>query len=293
MKLATLKDGTRDGQLVVVSQDLHTAAIADAIAPTMQRVIEDWPFYAPQLHALYLALNTGRARRAFGFDPTHCMAPLPRAYRFANFGASSGSERADLLLGALDDVLMNEAALGAAPHISFQASLAAIVSDVPSGMTPTRTVESVRLLMLAAVFTAASKPADAADGAPQSQQQWCSFSPVAVTPDEFGDDWPLGRDAHDADNRLDVQVNGRRLASAGQGHALSGSSDMFEAPGFPRQIAALARAQRITAGTIVLGGPATRHDDGLGFGDRIRIDVADAAGASVCGSIEQSIVPIE
>lgn len=37
MKLATLKDGTRDGQLAVVSRDLKTAALADGIAPTLQR----------------------------------------------------------------------------------------------------------------------------------------------------------------------------------------------------------------------------------------------------------------
>lgn len=76
MKLASLKDGTRDGQLIVVSRDLHTAAIADTIAPTLQRVLDDWAFYAPQLRELYDALNHGRARRAFPFDPAHCMAPL-------------------------------------------------------------------------------------------------------------------------------------------------------------------------------------------------------------------------
>ena len=66
MKLASLKDGTRDGQLIVVSRDLHTAAIADAIAPTLQRVLDDWAFYAPQLRDLYDALNHGRARNSFG-----------------------------------------------------------------------------------------------------------------------------------------------------------------------------------------------------------------------------------
>jgi fumarylacetoacetate (FAA) hydrolase len=68
MKLASLKDGTRDGQLIVVSRDLHTAAIADAIAPTMQRILDDWGFYAPQLRDLYDELNQGRARNTFSFD---------------------------------------------------------------------------------------------------------------------------------------------------------------------------------------------------------------------------------
>ena len=87
MKLATLKDGTRDGQLLVVSRDLRHAAIADAIAPTLQRVLDDWNFHAPQLQALYEALNQGRARQAFDFDAQNCMAPLPRAYQWADGSA--------------------------------------------------------------------------------------------------------------------------------------------------------------------------------------------------------------
>ncbi len=87
MKLASLKDGTRDGQLIVVSRDLHTAAIADAIAPTLQRVLDDWAFYAPQLRDLYDALNHGRARNAFAFEPADCMAPLPRAFQWADGSA--------------------------------------------------------------------------------------------------------------------------------------------------------------------------------------------------------------
>ena len=64
MKLATLKDGTRDGQLVVVSRDLRTAAIADAVVGTLQRALDDWTFYAPQLLDLYEALNQGQIGRA-------------------------------------------------------------------------------------------------------------------------------------------------------------------------------------------------------------------------------------
>ena len=69
MKLATLKDGTRDGQLAVVARDLKTAHIADGIAPTLQAALDDWAFIAPQLAALYEELNAGRARRPFDFDP--------------------------------------------------------------------------------------------------------------------------------------------------------------------------------------------------------------------------------
>ena len=76
MKLATIMDGSRDGQLAVVARDLKTAHMADAIAPTLQAALDDWAFMAPQLDSLYAQLNSGQARRAFDFDPAHCLAPL-------------------------------------------------------------------------------------------------------------------------------------------------------------------------------------------------------------------------
>ena len=79
MKLATYKDGSRDGQLVVVSRDLSTAHYATGIANKLQQVLDDWGFIAPQLVDLYETLNLGKTRHAFPFDPAMCMAPLPRA----------------------------------------------------------------------------------------------------------------------------------------------------------------------------------------------------------------------
>src|SRR5450830_101777 len=79
MKLATLNDGTRDGQLAVVSRDLKTAHLADGIASTLQRALDDWTFIAPQLDLLYQIINSGRVHRACEFDPANCMAPLPRS----------------------------------------------------------------------------------------------------------------------------------------------------------------------------------------------------------------------
>ena len=87
MKLATYKDGSRDGQLVVVSRDLATAHYATGIAQRLQQVLDDWNFHAPQLQDLYETLNGGKARHAFAFDPAQCMAPLPRAYQWADGSA--------------------------------------------------------------------------------------------------------------------------------------------------------------------------------------------------------------
>ena len=84
MKLATLKDGSRDGQLAVVSRDLSQAHFAAGIATTLQQVLDDWNFLSPQLEDLYATLNGGKARHAFNFDPRHAMAPLPRAHQWAD-----------------------------------------------------------------------------------------------------------------------------------------------------------------------------------------------------------------
>src|SRR5687768_3225418 len=87
MKLATYKDGSRDGQLVVVSRDLATAHYATGIAGKLQQALDDWGFVSPQLQDLYEALNQGKARYPFPFDPAQCMAPLPRAYQWADGSA--------------------------------------------------------------------------------------------------------------------------------------------------------------------------------------------------------------
>ena len=87
MKLASYKDGSRDGQLVVVSRDLSTAHYATDIALTLQQVLDDWNFLSPQLQDLYQTLNLGKARHAFAFEPQRCMAPLPRAYQWADGSA--------------------------------------------------------------------------------------------------------------------------------------------------------------------------------------------------------------
>ena len=165
MKLATLKDGTRDGQLIVVSRDLHTAAIADAIAPTLQRVLDDWTFYAPQLQDLYDALNHGRARNSFAFEAKECMAPLPRAFQWADGSSyvnhvelvrrARGAQMppefwtdplmyqggSDDFIGPKDDVVCASEAFG----IDFEAEVAVITTDVPMGATPDQALKGVRL----------------------------------------------------------------------------------------------------------------------------------------------------
>jgi fumarylacetoacetate (FAA) hydrolase len=248
MKLATYKDGSRDGQLLVVSRDLATAAFASHIANRLQQVLDDWNYLSPQLQDVYDALNAGRARQSFPFDAMHCMAPLPRAYQHTSAVAFPCSADAmdvkppeppqtqlsgDGLLGPFDSVLCSSEALG----IDFEAEVAVVTGDVPMGATVDRALDSVRLVMLGNVFSLRSvlqgKPATA-------------FSAVAITPDELGTAWVKGRAALP----LQCTWNGRKV-----GLCDAGADMVFH---FGHLIADLAKTRAVRAGSIV-GSGAVRN----------------------------------
>jgi fumarylacetoacetate (FAA) hydrolase len=140
MKLATLKDGSRDGLLAVVSRDLSTAHFATGIATTLQQVLDDWNFVSPPLEDLYATLNGGKARHAFAFDPRQCMAPLPRAYQWADGSAYLNhvalvrkARGAEMPASLLEDPLMYQGGsddfLGACDDARFAAPPGASTSN--------------------------------------------------------------------------------------------------------------------------------------------------------------------
>lgn len=258
MKFATYQDGSRDGQLVVVSRDLASAHYATGISSRLQAVLDDWNFLSPQLQDLYDNLNAGRVRHGFSFEPERCMAPLPRA-----FGQAEGhayphhddirrqAENADLptessakpwlrrlggaeLLGAHDAVGLPDA------DADFEAGLAVVTGDIPVGCGPDRAVEGVRLLMLANGIALRGQSADAFHARPATV-----FSPVAVTPDELGAAWKGGRLA----GTLQTTWNGRKV-----GMCDAGVDMVFH---FGELISAMAAAGRVRAGTIVGSGPVS------------------------------------
>ena len=169
MKLATYKDGSRDGQLVVVSRDLGTAHYATGITNRLQQVLDDWNFISPQLQDLYETLNGGKARHAFPFDPQQCMAPLPRAYQWADGSAYLNhvelvmqARRAEVVaswatdpliyqggsddfLGPCDPVRCPSEDLG----IDFEAEIAVVTADCAMGASPEQALDAIRLVMLA------------------------------------------------------------------------------------------------------------------------------------------------
>jgi len=269
MKLATYKDGSRDGQLVVVSRDLSTAHYATGIANKMQQALDDWGFIAPQLVDLYETLNQGKARHAFPFDPAMCMAPLPRAYQWADGSAyinhvelvraardaevpesfykdplmyQGGS---DDFMGPQDDVVCASEDFG----IDFEAEIAVITADVPMNATPDEALEGIRLVMLANDVSLRNLIANELAkgfGFVQSKPA-TAFSPVAVTLDEFGDAWDNGR------LNLTVQStwNGRKV-----GMCEAGPEMTFH---FGQLIAHICKTRNVRAGSVVGSGTVSNQ----------------------------------
>ena len=264
MKLATYKDGSRDGQLVVVSRDLSTAHYATGIASKLQQVLDDWNFLAPQLEDLYTTLNQGKARHAFPFDPTQCMAPLPRAYQWADGSAylnhvelvraARNSEvpasfytdplmyqgGSDDFIGPRDPVVCPDEAYG----IDFEAEIAVITGDVPMQTTADDAIEGVRLLMLANDVSLRNLiPNELAKGFGFFQSKPATaFSPVAITPDELGNAWQGGR----VHLTLQSTWNGRKV-----GMCEAGPEMTFH---FGQLIAHICKTRNVRAGSIVGSG---------------------------------------
>jgi fumarylacetoacetate (FAA) hydrolase len=328
MKLATYKDGSRDGQLVVVARDLSMAHYATGIAHQLQQVLDDWNFLSPQLQDLYDALNRARdssasaslARHAFPFDPRQCMAPLPRAYQWVNGSvyrnpaalqgpaSAAGSPvlyqgASDDFLGPCDEVLCASEADG----IDFEAEVAVITGDVRLGASPAQALDGIRLLLLSnAVSLRQLMPTELARGfGPLQSRPATAFSPVAVTPDEVGAAWAQGR----LDLTLQSSWNGRKV-----GLCEAGPEMRFH---FGQLIAHLCKTRRLRAGCIIGAGAVSNIDASHGysciadkraleimqdgqpltkfmkFGDTIRIEMKGRDGQSVFGAIEQEIVPLE
>lgn len=264
MKLASYKDGSRDGQLVVVSRDLTTAHYASGIAERLQSVLDDWNFLSPQLQDLSDELNQGRARHAFAFDARQCMAPLPRACQwvdgsaYPNHGellrAARGASvpeswhdeplmyqgASDDLLGACDDIVCPSEEYG----IDFEAEVAVITGDVPMRAGAERALDAIRLVMLANDVSLRNRiPAELATGFGFLQgKPATAFSPVAVTLDELGSAWDKGR-LHLV---LQSSWNGRRFGLCDAGPEMA-----FH---FGQLIAHLCVTRNVRAGSIIGSG---------------------------------------
>ena len=323
MKLGTLKEGGRDGTLVVVSRDLQRAVRANGIAPTLQQALEDWSNAAPRLTALYQALQEDRAEGAFDLDDAVLAAPLPRAYEFVDGSAylphvervrrARGAEvpesfYADPLMyqatsagfyGPRDPILAASEEWG----IDLEAEVVVVTDDVPMGVSPASAAAHIQLVGLVNdVSLRGLIPPELAKGFGFLQSKPRSaLSPVFVTPDELGDAWQ-GSKLH---LPMRTWINGRWF-----GEAETGVDMQFS---FADLVAHAAKTRPLSAGTIVGSGTIANEDTGKGasclaeqrtvetlrdgkpstpflkFGDTVRIEITDAGGASLFGAIEQVV----
>lgn len=323
MKLATIKTGSRDGRLAIVSKDLTKAVFADDIAPTLLDAIERWSAVMTALRARSEKLDMRAADGMFTFDAAQAMAPLPRCYQwldgstFANHGGLM--ERAfdlgianeyekyplvyqgasDDFIGPRDDVELTSES----DNMDFEGEVAVIVDEIPMGTPKDKIAPHIKLIMLVndvSLRALAAREMKTGFGWVQAKPT-TSFSPVAVTPDELGVAWSDGR----VQLPLLVQRSGEWF-----GHP-NGKEMTFN---FFRLIEHAAYSRRLRAGTIIGSGTVSNAsrsagsaciaerraietlDEGaaktpfLRFGERVRIEMFDAAQQSIFGAIDQRYV---
>lgn len=324
MKLATLKDGTKDGKLLVVSKDLARTVVAASIAPTLQQALDSWSASEPKLQSLYADLNAGHAAGSFPLDVAQLCAPLPRAWQWLD--ASAFHSHGDLLekvfkmqpppdkrrvplmyqgagddfLGPVDDVPLPSDQDG----MDFEAEVGIIVDRVPLGTRAEQAGSHIKLLVLIndwSLRALAGKEVQTGFGFLQAKPS-TSFGPVAVTPDELESAWQDGR------VQLPIRVSWNTQPFGHPNCAQMGFS-------FEQLIEHAARSRNLSAGTLIGSGTisnpdyrsvgsaciaerrgiemadqGTAHTDYMKYGDTVRIELFDAQGQSIFGAIDQRVV---
>ncbi|MCQ4630088.1 fumarylacetoacetate hydrolase family protein [Shinella sp. CPCC 100929] len=271
MKLATLKDSTRDGRLVVVSRDLTLCSEVGHIARTLQAALDDWAHVAPRLERVAEGLETG-AQPTTRFHEHDAASPLPRAYQWADGSAYVNhvelvrkARNADMpesfwtdplmyqggsdsFLGPRDPILAADETFG----IDMEGEIAVIVDDVPMGASVEEARAAIRLVMLVNdVSLRGLIPAELSKGFGFFQSKPSSaFSPVAVTPDELGDAWDGGK----LHLPLLVSLNGKAFGKADAGVDMT-----FD---FGQLVAHAAKTRPLVAGSIIGSGTVSNKLDG-------------------------------
>ena len=311
---------------MVVSRDLKRAVMGTDIVPSMREAVEQWAAVLPALRERSLALEAGRAGRAFAFDAGKVAAPLPRAPQWLDsssflshgrrmvkaFKLSTASLEvnhplmyqgtSDSFLGAREDMVLPSEDHG----IDIEAEIGVITDFVPMNTKSPDAIAKVLLIVLlddVSLRRLLFGEMSLGFGMIQSKPT-CVFSPVAVTPDELGDSWRDGR----VHRRMKVALNGREIGNLNCGEMNFSFGDL---------IAHACRTRTLAAGTIVGSGTISNHDASAGvaclaerraletlengaakteflrFGDRVRIEMQEEGGSSVFGAIDHSFIPLE
>ena len=326
LRVATRRNGRRDGELMLVSPSGQRWLPAGAEAPTLQGLLDDWQTLAPRLEHRRRTLDSSGWQHAEAFNPRQCMAPLPRAYQWADASVYRNHARliyqwrkepippryeeeplvyqggSDVMLGPEDDIV----AVDEAHQIDFEAEVGVITTDVPMGASVEQAARSIALVVLLNdVSLRGLIPAELAKGFGFYQSKPAtSFAPIAVTPHALGEGWRNGM----LDMRVRVEVNGERF---GEPHA--NSEVIFN---FPQIIAHLARTRSLVAGSIIGAGTVSNADPASGSacitearvreqldgvaperlsaylrdGDQVRIEARSPTSDSLFGAINQRVV---
>ena len=334
MKLASLKNGSRDGLLVVVSRDLSRCVAVPAVAATMQQLLDNWAQLNGQLEEVYQALNRGKVDGEMAFEQTQCESPLPRAYQWADGSAYVNhvelvrkARNAEMPPSFWTDPLMYQGGsddfIGPRDNIDvvseeygidFEGEVAVITDDVAMACSAEEACSKIRLLMLVNdVSLRGLIPNELAKGFGFFQSKPASaFSPVAVTPEELGDNWQNGR----VHLPLLSTYNGKLFGKPNAGVDMT-----FD---FGQLVAHAAKTRNLGAGAVIGSGTVsnkqgtdhgTSVDEGgvgysciaeirmietirdgkpstsfMKFGDTIRMEMLDEQGQSIFGAIEQQVV---
>ncbi len=323
MKLATLRTGARDGELIVVNRQLTRAVKVPHLALTLQAALDKWSTVEDKLRATYKKLNTGGCAEDFALDALTLESPLPRAYQWADGSAyvnhmelvrkARGVEMpenfwtdplmyqggSDAFLGPKDPILVANEAWG----IDFEAEVGVIVNDVRMGITPDEAKASILLVLLINDVSLRNLiPAELGKGFGFFQSKPSSaFSPVAVTPDELGAAWDGGK----IHLPLITHFNEKPFGMPNAGVDMT-----FD---FPSLIAHAAKTRPLSAGAIIGSGTVSNVDRSKGssclaerrmleiikdgkattefmhFGDRVRIEMFDEENQSIFGAIDQTV----
>ncbi|HDX8444769.1 fumarylacetoacetate hydrolase family protein [Aeromonas hydrophila] len=325
MKLATLNNGKRDGALVVVSRDLSRAVRVPQLAATLQAALDEWAELAPKLTAVYQQLNDGACADAFPFDETACLSPLPRAYQWADGSAyvnhvelvrkARGAEMPEsfwhdplMYQGGSDSFLPPRGTIPMGSEewgIDFESEIAVITDDVPMGTSPQAAAGHIKLLMVVNDVSLRNLiPGELAKGFGFFQSKpSSSFSPLAITPDELGDDWRDGK----VHLPLETYLNGALFGAPDAGVDMTFN--------FYELIAHAAKTRPLGAGCIIGSGTVSNYDRSRGssclaelrmleiiesgqattpflrFGDTVSIAMQDRNGMSLFGTILQRVTP--
>lgn len=324
MKLATIPNGTRDGELVVVSSDLSTAVSARAIAPNLLTAMEDWASAEPGLRALAATLAAGRASGTFAFDQAAALSPLPRSFQWIDGSCFKNHLRLMALATGRDpEIEMNSPFplmyQGMSddfyrPHgdivlpreedfIDFEAEVGIVLDEVPMGTRAAEAAKHVKLVLLINDVSCRAfvKREITVGFGWMNAKPSTAFSPVAVTPEELGGAW-TGK----VELPIRVEWNGERFGEPNGREMSFNFYDLIEHA---------ARTRKLAAGTLIGSGTVSNADYAkvgsaciaerrsieaieqgeartgfMKFGDRVRIEMLDPQGRSIFGAIDQKVV---